>query len=128
MTPVTGKKRKLVIPGFASPGAEAAWFDKNRKKLEADMSRRRRAGDTVTLPQALARSAAAEKARLKPVTIRMLPDDLEAARLLAAAKGRPYQTYIKMLLREALRREMRKPAQAADCLPSTLPSRPLSFV
>jgi len=110
MASATAEKRKLVIPRFESPREEAEWFDKNRKKLEADMSRRLRAGDTMTLPQALARSAPAEKARLKPVTIRMLPDDLEAARRLAAAKGLPYQTYIKMLLREALRRELRKPA------------------
>jgi predicted DNA binding CopG/RHH family protein len=64
----------------------------------------------MTLPQALVRSAAAEKARLKPVTIRMLPDDLAVARRLAAEKGLPYQTYIKMLLREALQRELKKSA------------------
>ena len=110
MASATAEKRKLVIPRFESPSAEAEWFDKNRRELEADMSRRLRAGDTTTLPEALARSAAAEKARLKPVTIRMLPDDLDAARRLAVKKGLPYQTYIKMLLREALRREKRKPA------------------
>ena len=102
------KKRQLVIPRFASALAEAEWFDKNRKKLEADMSRRFRIGDTKRLAEALAHSAAKEKAKLKPVTIRMQPDDLEAVRRLAARKGLPYQTYIKVLLREALRRETRK--------------------
>jgi predicted DNA binding CopG/RHH family protein len=105
---ITGKRRKIIIPRFGATSAEAMWFDKNRKKLEADMSRRLADGDTVTLAAAMAQSAAKEKAKLKPVTIRMHPDDLEAVRRMAAGKGLPYQTYIKVLLREALRRESRK--------------------
>jgi predicted DNA binding CopG/RHH family protein len=104
MTSVVKKKSKVVIPTFASTRAEAEWFDKNRKRLEADMRRRLEAGDTTTVAEALAHSAAKEKAKLKPVTIRMRPDDLEVVRGLALEKGLPYQTYIKMLLREALRR------------------------
>jgi predicted DNA binding CopG/RHH family protein len=92
----------VVIPTFASTRAEAEWFDKNRKRLEADMRRRLGAGDTKTMAEALKQSAATEK--LKPVTIRMRPDDLEAVRSLALEKGLPYQTYIKVLLREGLRR------------------------
>jgi predicted DNA binding CopG/RHH family protein len=102
------KKRKIVLPRFDSPTAEAQWFDRNRARLEADMSRRLMAGDSTTLAQALATSTAKENAKLKPVTIRMQPYDLEAARRLAAEKGLPYQTYIKVLLREALRREQQK--------------------
>jgi predicted DNA binding CopG/RHH family protein len=102
------KKRKIVIPQFESPNAEARWFDRNRARLEADISRRLITGDTTTLAGALLQSAAKEKAKLKPVTIRMLPCDLDAARRLAAEKGLPYQTYIKVLLREALRRETQK--------------------
>ncbi len=101
-------KNKTAIPNFVSPRQEAEWFDKNRKKLEADMSRRLRSGDTKTVAEALRQSAAKEKVRLKPVTIRMLPDDLDLARRLAFEKGLPYQTFIKVLLREALRRQSRK--------------------
>jgi predicted DNA binding CopG/RHH family protein len=108
MPSIAASKRKIIIPRFESPNSEAEWFDKNRQRLEADMNRRLRVGDTATLVGALANSAAKDKARLKPVTIRMQPDDLAAARLLAAQKGLPYQTYIKVLLREALRREIRK--------------------
>jgi predicted DNA binding CopG/RHH family protein len=104
MTSAVKKKSRVVIPTFASTRAEAEWFDKNRKRLEADMRRRLAAGDTKTLAEALAQSAAKEKEKLKPVTIRMRPDDLEAVRGLALEKGLPYQTYIKVLLREALRR------------------------
>ena len=62
----------------------------------------------MTLAGALLQSTAKEKAKLKPVTIRMPPQDLATARRLAAEKGLPYQTYIKVLLREALRREAQK--------------------
>lgn len=110
MPPISNKKHKLMVPRFTSARAEAEWFDRNRRKLEADMSRRLRTGATVTLAKALAQSAAKEKTRLKPVTIRMQPDDLDAVRRLAEQKGLPYQTYIKVLLREALHRETRKPA------------------
>jgi predicted DNA binding CopG/RHH family protein len=38
----------------------------------------------------------------QPVTLRIPKEDLETARRLASRKGIGYQTYIKMLLREAL--------------------------
>ena len=44
---------------------------------------------------------------LKTVTIRIAVRDLEAAQELADRKGLPYQTYVKMLLHEALARERR---------------------
>ena len=50
----------------------------------------------------------AARIRLRPVTIRLPAEDLDAARGLAAQKGIGYQTYIRMLLREALRREARR--------------------
>src|SRR5258705_250961 len=77
------------------------WLATKLQRL--NLSRRLRTGDTTTLAKALARNASKEKAKLKPVTIRMLPDDLETLRRVAAEKGLPYQTYIKVLLREALR-------------------------
>ena len=103
MPSIQKKKERVIIPRFTSPGAEAEWFNKNRKKLEADMSRRLATRDATTIAKALAQSAGKEKGKLKPVTIRMLPDDLETLRRVAAEKGLPYQTYIKVLLREALR-------------------------
>jgi predicted DNA binding CopG/RHH family protein len=41
----------------------------------------------------------------RSITIRIATPDLEAARKLAERKGLPYQTYIKMLLHQALQRE-----------------------
>jgi predicted DNA binding CopG/RHH family protein len=42
---------------------------------------------------------------LKPVSIRLPAPDIAAAQKLARQKGIPYQTYIKTLLHDALRRE-----------------------
>jgi predicted DNA binding CopG/RHH family protein len=49
-----------------------------------------------------------EKRDSKNITIRMAVSEIERARALAGRKGIGYQTYIKMLLREALDREARK--------------------
>ncbi len=40
----------------------------------------------------------------QPITIRLSAPDVAMARQLSQAKGMPYQTYIKMLLHEALER------------------------
>jgi hypothetical protein len=44
----------------------------------------------------------------RPTSIRLPVEDLERARKLAAHKGIGYQTYLKMLLHEALGREERR--------------------
>ena len=44
----------------------------------------------------------------RPTSIRLPAEDLERARKLAAHKGIGYQTYLKMLLHEALGREERR--------------------
>jgi len=97
-----GNKMKVIIPKFASEREDARWHDRHRRQLEAAFLERMKAGDTLTLKEALSR------ARLRPVTIRLAGEDIENARRLAARKGIGYQTYIKMLLREALQRESRR--------------------
>ena len=46
--------------------------------------------------------------RSETVTIRIPPDELTRARTLAAKRGLRYQTYLKMLLHEALDAEEKK--------------------
>ena len=41
----------------------------------------------------------------RPITIRLNAPDVAMAQALSKAKGMPYQTYIKILLHEALERE-----------------------
>jgi predicted DNA binding CopG/RHH family protein len=90
---------RLIIPKFKSEAEEARWLDRHKIQLEAEMMRRIKEGSALTLQQAMARR------KLRPVTIRLASEDLETARTLAAEKGIGYQTYIKLLLRESLRRE-----------------------
>lgn len=42
-----------------------------------------------------------------PTTIRLAPEDISRARTLAERRGLRYQTYLKMLIHEALEREER---------------------
>lgn len=95
------QKGTLVIPKFGSEAEEAKWYQRHRRTIESAMERRIQEGSTLTLQQAAAR------ARTRPVTLRLPTADIDMARGIAAEKGIGYQTYIKMLLREALRRESR---------------------
>lgn len=53
------------------------------------------------------RSGKTRRVPLRSVTMRLPVPDLKAAQELAARKSLPYQTYIKMLLHEALEKERR---------------------
>jgi len=99
-------RKRLVIPSFKSDAEEARWWDRHRRTVEAELRRRLRQGETYTLTEIAERLS--KKELLRPVTIRMRSDDISTARQLAARKGIGYQTYIKLLLREALEREAEK--------------------
>jgi predicted DNA binding CopG/RHH family protein len=58
-----------------------------------------------TVQKAVAQRLAKQSKTSKNITIRMPLDDIERARRLADRKGLGYQTYMKMLLHEALNRE-----------------------
>lgn len=92
-------RKKLIIPRFTSEAEDAQWHQRNRRALERAAERRMREGSTLTLQQA------ATRAKTRPVTLRLAATDVDLARAMAAQKGIGYQTYVKMLLHEALRRE-----------------------
>ncbi|MFZ0963856.1 MAG: hypothetical protein WAO35_23580 [Terriglobia bacterium] len=92
-------KKKLIVPKFTSEAEDARWHQANRRALESATERRILEGSTLTLQQAAAR------AKTRPVTLRLAAPDIDMARAMAAQKGMGYQTYVKMLLHEALRRE-----------------------
>jgi len=95
-------KKKLIVPKFSSEAEDATWHQRHRRSLESTLERRIQEGSTLTLQQA------AVRAKTRPVTLRLASADIDAARGIAAEKGIGYQTYIKMLLRDALRRETAK--------------------
>jgi len=91
------KMKPAVIPKFSSEAEEAAWWDAHRSEIEVEIRQRMKQKRPLTLgslPQGAKPS--------QPITLRIATKDLETARRLAAQKGVGYQTYIKMLLREAL--------------------------
>ena len=91
------KMKQVVVPKFSSEAEEAAWWDTHRSEIEAEIRRRMKQRKPLTLSNLPQRSEPSQ-----PVTLRIPKEDLETARRLAARKGIGYQTYIKMLLREAL--------------------------
>ena len=99
------RSRKRIIPTFATEVEEANWWYKNRKKLDADLRKAARVLPVLhrtTLTARIERSRAA-----KVISIRVPESDLRLAREQAAARGLPYQTYIKSLLHQALERTPR---------------------
>ena len=90
------KMRQVVIPKFSSEAEEAAWWDIHRPDIEAEI-RKRIKKKPLTLGNLLRGANPSQ-----PVTLRVSQEDLETARRLAARRGLGYQTYMKMLLRNAL--------------------------
>lgn len=99
------EKQDLKIPGFASEAEEADWWFQNRGAVEDKLITAMRAGTALT---GSAQRLTAEARGSKNITIRMPLADLERARLLSAKKGLAYQTFIKMLLHEALDAEEKR--------------------
>jgi hypothetical protein len=92
------------IPQFSNETEEAQWWYEQRDRL------------TAQAETALAQGALKLR-RLDPsppqtsarnITIRVAEQDLARARDLAAKRGLRYQTYLKMLLHEALDNEERR--------------------
>jgi predicted DNA binding CopG/RHH family protein len=91
------KMKQVVIPKFSSEAKEAAWWDAHRSEIETEIRQRMKHRRPLMLGSLLQGAKPSQ-----PVTLRIPKEDLETARRLAARKGVGYQTYIKMLLREAL--------------------------
>ena len=86
--------KKTVVPKFRSEKDEAAWWDAHPEVA------------TRLLRQALKQGTVQRRSgETRIVTMRIPVRDLEAAQQLAGRKGLPYQTYMKMLLHQALEKE-----------------------
>lgn len=98
-SPVSGVNYlPLETPRFKSEAEEAAWWDKHPDAIE-DLFRRGAKAGTIT------RGTVAKALQTKATTIRLFAQDLERAKAVAERKGLRYQTYLKMLIHEALPRE-----------------------
>ena len=82
------------IPKFKGEAEEAAWWDAHPDFIVEQFEKAAKEGRLLRgIPKS------------KSVTIRIPVRDLEAAQRLADRKGLPYQTYMKMLLHQALEKE-----------------------
>ena len=98
-------RRKKQIPKFNSEAQEARWWDTQAGRIARDLEAAVGAGEDLTAqPAALLRVAATAK----NITIRLPLEDLEKARALARRRGLRYQTYVKMLLHQALAADERQ--------------------
>ena len=98
---------RFKIPKFASEAEEAQWWYDHRDEVAKAFEDAAARGDLHT--GSAARLARERAAGITPsTTIRLDPQDISRARALAARRGLRYQTYLKMLLHEALQAEEKR--------------------
>src|SRR5882762_141070 len=81
---------------FANETEEAEWWESREDELAAEFEKAGAEGR-------LGIGTVAKRAALPSTTIRLDPDDIAKARVQAAERGLRYQTYLKMIIHEALR-------------------------
>lgn len=80
---------------FANEAEEAAWWESHEDELLEEFKKAKAEGR-------LGVGTVAKRAALPSTTIRLDPEDIARARVQAAARGLRYQTYLKMIIHEAL--------------------------
>ena len=96
-------------PPFKTEAQEAEWWSKNQNLIAERFEQAKAAGKLGKGTVArVARERASQVGSSPTITIRLAKDDLTRARTFAAAKGLRYQTYLKMLLHEALNSEEKR--------------------
>lgn len=90
----------LTIPKFENETDEANWLFENREALAAAFLHAAQEGR-------VRQGTLRQRGITSPTTIRLAPEDISRARTLAERRGLRYQTYLKMLIHEALEREQR---------------------
>ena len=92
---------------FANEAEEAAWWESHEDALLEDFKK-------ATAEGRVGIGTLAKRAALPSTTIRLDPEDIAKARILAAERGLRYQTFLKMIIHEELRKaELAQKASAA---------------
>jgi len=119
MTESKNYKSDMKIPEFATEAEEAKWWFENRERVFKEFQK---AAEQGRLGRGGAKRLFAEKGIPFPeskatptptTTIRLAPDDIAKAREQAAKRGLRYQTYLKMIIHEALLKEEARKESAA---------------
>ncbi len=95
------------LPEFANEDEEARWWYENRELISDEFQK---AAKEARLKRGGVRRLFADRGipfpepqPLPTTTIRLDPEDIAKAREQAAERGLRYQTYLKMIIHEALR-------------------------
>jgi len=91
---------------FANEAEEAAWWKAHEDDLLKEFKR-------ATAEGRVGVGTAVKRASTPTTTIRLDPDDIAKARVQAEARGLRYQTYLKMLIHEALCSEEQRKSKVA---------------
>jgi predicted DNA binding CopG/RHH family protein len=97
---------KVPLPEFQSDEEAAAYFDTHSV---AEVWDRLPSGGQVRLSKALEKSIRERHAAAKsPISIRLAPDQIAAAKKIAGAKSVGYQTQLRMWIAEGIQREAKR--------------------
>ncbi len=88
------KTKEVRPPALKSEVEEARWWDEHQDEVAKEFEN---AAATGTLGR-----GTVARGQTPTTTIRLDPQDIARARILAKRKGLRYQTYLKMLLHQAL--------------------------
>jgi predicted DNA binding CopG/RHH family protein len=89
-------REELKLKTFATEAEEADWWESHEDDLAAEFEKAGAEGR-------LGIGTVAKRAALPSTTIRLDPEDIAIARVQASERGLRYQTYLKMIIHEALR-------------------------
>ena len=93
------------VPKFETEAEEAQWWFDHQEKTALWMEKAAAEGQTTSLVEVVRKRQRGGATRT--VSIRIDPADITRARALDERRGLRYQTYLRMLLHEALEREDR---------------------
>ena len=94
--------KALKTPKFKNQGEEALWWEKSQSLLLNEFEQAAKVG---TLGRG---TLMRRKGQTPTITIRLDPTDVELARAQAEERGLRYQTYLKMVIHQALAQEAGK--------------------
>lgn len=106
MSDTENTKSGLKIPVFATEAEEAKWWFENENLIADEFEKAAKEGrlGRKGVARLLAERGIKLTQPLPTTTIRLDPDDITKAREQAAERGLRYQTYLKMIIHEALRK------------------------
>lgn len=102
------KKKPIVMPNFVNQAQEADWWA-SREGREFVKQKAAGTGKIGGAPRGSRLVGQLNKVASVQIALRLPEPDLARARELATRKGIGYQTLLRMLVHEGLRREARRP-------------------